>query len=204
VTYQVGDAGSVEIDVVGTTMSAREVDPEDGWTVPATSDTGTHIDVQFTNGVRLVGFSADLVGGEVVVSVTNSLVPGAPGTVTTDPVPVSVVEDSSTLPPPVTPATPGPDTTDVQNTGVPGTAPSSSATTAPSGGGGEHDDDDDDHDDDHGEDVSGHDADDDHGGDRSDSDDHDDDHDGDRSGSDEDHDDDGGSRHGGVDVDDDD
>ena len=102
IVYQVGDAGSVTIVVDGATMTSGDVVPANGWAIVAITNGGTHTVVQLTDNERIVGFVADLVGDDVVVSVTNELAAGAPGSVPTTPVSVSIIDsddsdDSATL-----------------------------------------------------------------------------------------------------------
>ena len=95
VSYQVGDAGTVTIDVADGAMASHELIPAASWSIMAMSNTGTHVAVQFTNSERVVGFAADLVGADVVVSVTNDRLPGAAGPAPVDPLSVSVVAGSN-------------------------------------------------------------------------------------------------------------
>lgn len=141
VVYQVGAAGQVTLAVTGEHLAVNGSAASAGWSVGGASATGRHAEVQFTDGTQLVTFLADLVDGEIVVSVSN-VVAGA----TAPGVDVSVLSDSGTwLPrpavtPPSTPAA---------------TNPGHSGTTAPSSSGDddeyddEYDDDDEDHDEDH-------------------------------------------------------
>lgn len=154
ISYQVGDAGTVTVEVAGSVMTSRGLIPANGWKIGAMSNSATHVDVQFANTERIVGFSADLVGADVVVSVTNDRLPGAPGPV--DPLVVSVIDGSdapSTVPAPATaptfdtvvPATPAPSPVTVPAP----VAPPAASTSAPSSAGtsdddGEYEGDDDD------------------------------------------------------------
>lgn len=184
IQYQVGAAGTVAVTVSGPTLAVTNVTAGTGWSVVGAGGPAAHLEVQFTDTLQLVTFSADLVGDEVVVAVTNAPAAGAPTTsVAPDPMAVTVITaprpaGSTPAPQPATPPATGSvapptsahgnddhgddDHDDDSSHTAPGTVPSTpapSATTAPSGGGSEvGDDDGDDHDDDH------------------DSDDHDDDH----------------------------
>ena len=91
ISYQVGDAGTVTIDVVDGAMASHELIPATSWSIMAMSNSGTHVAVQFTNSERVVGFAADLVGADVVVSVTNDRLPGAENLAAVDPLSVSVI-----------------------------------------------------------------------------------------------------------------
>ncbi len=135
IVYQVGGAGQVTINVAGDNLAVNGSAAAAGWSVVAASATGTHAEVQFTDGAQLVTFSADLVADDIAVSVTNSEAPGAT-TVPTGPIDVVVISDSNT--PPVQPA---PTPTTAHHGGA---TPGPSTTTAPSSGG----DDDDEHEED--------------------------------------------------------
>jgi hypothetical protein len=164
ISYQVGDAGTVTIDVADGAMASHELIPATSWSIMAMSNSGTHVAVQFTNSERVVGFAADLVGADVVVSVTNDRLPGAESPAVVDPLSVSVIAGSndeaptmSTSPSPspaaphpsplVVPATPATSPPDVPSTPAPSliTAPtpikpSAASTTAPSSAGAAGDD----------------------------------------------------------------
>ncbi|MGB8859577.1 MAG: hypothetical protein WCC60_09985 [Ilumatobacteraceae bacterium] len=167
ISYQVGAAGTVAVTVAGGSLSAIAT-PGAGWTVVATSAPATHVEVQFTDTLQLVTFAADLVGDDVVVSVSNAAAPGAPATTAVAaPINVTVITNPPRNSPPGTaaplPATPAPaapptatepEPTEPTHTTQPApvtTQPAPSATTAPSSGGGDDDDDGEDHggDDDH-------------------------------------------------------
>lgn len=147
ISYQVGDAGTVTVDVAESVLTSRGLVPAGGWTIGAMSNSGAHIDVQFANAERVVGFSADLVGTDVVVSVTNDRLPGASGPI--DPLVVSVIGGSGAPPVPasapatapsfdtVVPATPAPAPV-ITPTPV---APPAASTSAPSSAGTSGDDD---------------------------------------------------------------
>lgn len=156
-TYRVGDAGSVTMEVAAGAMSTRSVEPAAGWAVTSMSNSATHAVIVFQNAERVVGLTADLVGGQVVVSVTNDRLPGNTGEAPIDPLIVSVVDGANgttaitpPVTPPVIPATPAAERVDTSTH-----TPSASQTTAPSGSGtsadGNHSDDHADHEsDDHG------------------------------------------------------
>jgi hypothetical protein len=177
VSYQVGAAGIVTVDLVADGATVTAVSPGAGWTVGAASAAGAHLEVVFTDALQVVTFAADLVDGSLVPSVSAVAQPGAPV-----PAPMAVTEISAPTaastrapaPPAATaPIQPTAPTTPLA-TPAPVVMPAPSATTAPSGGGEseEHDDDqDEDHDDDRDEDHD---------------DDHDDDHDEDHEGGDDD------------------
>ncbi len=144
IVYQVGAAGQVTINVAGDTLVVHGSAATAGWSVVAASATGTHAEVQFSDGVQLVTFSADLVEHDVVVSVTNTQAPGAATTLPAGPIDVVVISDSKTPPP-----QPAPTPTTSNHGGGNPTPPS---TTAPSHGGDDDDDEDDDHEEDEHED----------------------------------------------------
>ena len=173
----------------GRQLTVTEAAGGTGWTVLSATGPATHVEVQFSDTLQLVTFSADLVGDDVVVSPTNVAVEGAPTTVAAAPINVTVITTShsgsapgSTASQPTTPAptaspttpapapaaaTPAASTTAAPATAQPAstsTQPAPAATTAPSGGGDDDDDDgdyeDDDHEDeDHGDDGEEHDDD---------------------------------------------
>lgn len=135
IVYQVGGAGQVTINVAGDHLVVHGSAATAGWSVVAASATGTHAEVQFSDGVQLVTFSADMVEHDVVVSVTNTLAPGAATTVPAGPVDVVVISDSNT---------PQPQPAPTPTTSHHGGSPTPPSTTAPSRG----DDDDDEHEED--------------------------------------------------------
>lgn len=161
VSYQVGTAGSVQLTSVGGVLSVSSATAASGWTLVSSTSPGAHIEVQFSDGLQLVTFSADAGEDGISVALANVPAPGAP-TTTAAPAPmgVTVIADDpipgSTTPRP-TPATPAPTNpttaptsphTEPPHTTQPApatTQPSPATTSAPSSGGG-----DDDHDDDHG------------------------------------------------------
>jgi hypothetical protein len=133
VTYQIGNAASLTIEIDGTQLTVREIDPSDGWSVAAISNSGVHVDVQFTDGTQIVGFVIDLVGSDPVVSVTNTLAPGASGPLSTDPVTVSSSdEDSAPSNPPLAAIPPTmPETTPPTTTAIVPMTPDTEPAPAP-------------------------------------------------------------------------
>jgi hypothetical protein len=143
-TYQVGDAGTVAVTVDGGVITVDSalagVLP---WTVGTYSAPAAHVEVQFTDGMQQVTFIADLVNGEVVVSLTNVAAPG----VTTPPATLEITNITNgpapTAPavtPAPMPATPPPPAAKAP-TFVPVPAPSGAHTTATSSAGTQHSDD---------------------------------------------------------------
>jgi hypothetical protein len=148
IVYQVGAAGQVTVNVAGGTLTVNGSAATTGWSVVAASATGAHAEVQFTDGVQLVTFTADLVGDNVAVSVTNTEAPGAT-TVAGQPINVVVISDSNTptptpapTPAATSPAAPGstsaPTSTTTAHSTTTTTKPAPAATTAPSSAGGQH------------------------------------------------------------------
>ena len=141
ITYQVGPAGTATLATDGATIVVAGVSAGDGWTVVSATDPGAHVEVQYTDGTQLVTFIADLVNGDMAISITNTGV---------DSIVVTPIEDSAdgsvlgTDPSDTLPATPPTVTDPVSST------PPPPVTTAPSGG---HDDDDE-YDDDEDEDEA--------------------------------------------------
>ncbi|HQZ33533.1 MAG TPA: hypothetical protein PK020_03860 [Ilumatobacteraceae bacterium] len=175
-TYRVGDAGSVTLELAAGAMSTRNVEPSAGWAVTSMTNSATHAVIVFQNAERVVGLTADLVGTQAVVSVTNDRISGNTGEAPIDPLIVTVGDgangiDSTKTTPPVIPATPAAGRADTSKQ-----PPSASQTTAPSGS---ETNGDSDHSDDHGDHESDDHESDDHGSDGHDheSDDHSDGHD---------------------------
>ncbi len=142
IVYQVGGAGQVSIAVSGDHhLAVSSSSAASGWTVVGASAGERHAEVQFTDGLQLVTFMADLVGTDVAVSVSNVEAPGAPTTTAAGlPVDISVLSDSGTpqpQPAPTPVVSPSP------------TTPSHAGTTAPSHSDDDDDDDEDEHEEDH-------------------------------------------------------
>jgi hypothetical protein len=163
-TYQVGSAGTVTVSNTAGVISVQSALPSAGWTVVGYTNPSSHVEVQFTNSLQTVTFSADVVGGVTVASL--ALAPGSGATDTTVAAPMELEPITSpvlvpaplpatpvatfpavTLPitPPVsggshsgatTPTTPKP-------TPAPVTTTSTSKATSSSGGGYEDDEDED-------------------------------------------------------------
>jgi len=175
IVYQVGTAGTVAVTVSGSTLTATNVTAGPGWSVVGAGGAAAHLEVQFTDTLQLVTFSADLAGDEVIVGVGNTPAVGATSTTATSaPITVTVVSTPrpASTPPAPQPATPtapsvtpptsahdfdddsddrsDDDSDDRSDDSSHSSVPAPSATTAPSGGGSEvGDDDGDDHSDDH-------------------------------------------------------
>lgn len=137
ITYQVGPAGTATLATDGTTIVVAAVTAGTGWTVVSASAPAAHVEVQYTDGTQLVTFIADLVNGDMAISITNT---GVDAIVVT---PITTDVTDTTDPSDTLPATPPTVLDPVTST------PPPPVTTAPSGG---HDDDDDDEVDDHGDD----------------------------------------------------
>ena len=72
ITYQIGPAGTATLATDGTTIVVAAVSAGDGWSVVSATDPGAHVEVQYTDGNQLVTFMADLVNGDMAVSITNT------------------------------------------------------------------------------------------------------------------------------------
>jgi hypothetical protein len=108
-SYQVGAAGIATLASNNGSLTIDTAVANGGWTVSGTSGPGTHVDVQFTDGTQLVTFGAELVGTEVVVSLTN--VSAAPVTIAPAPAEVMQASVAETTEPTFTaPITPRPAT----------------------------------------------------------------------------------------------
>jgi hypothetical protein len=130
-SYEVGTAGTVTLTATNGSLTINDTAVGAGWTLANATAPGTHIEVQYTDSMQLVTFGADLVGSNVVVSVTNV---AAPGSVTTAaPEPITVVQKTT----PVHNSTVQPQPATPQATAPPAEAqpPTRAATTAPSGSG---------------------------------------------------------------------
>jgi len=136
VTYQVGDAGAVTLAATTDSIAIQSVVPKPEWTVVAAVAQGGHANVQFADTRRIVAINVDLVGGEMVVSATNDLVPGSADTTPTAPVDTPLVTTSPA--PVVLVASPPPGGSADGEATISTTAevPSRSATTATSAAGG--------------------------------------------------------------------
>jgi hypothetical protein len=138
-TYQVGDAGSVAVTVDGGVITVDSaLAGALPWTVGTFSTPAAHVEVQFTNGMQQVTFIADLVNGEVVVSLTNVAAPG----VTTPPATLEITNITNG-PAPTAPAAPAPMPASPPakaTTFLPVPAPSGSHTSATSSAGTSDDD----------------------------------------------------------------
>jgi hypothetical protein len=139
--YQVGDAGTVTVDVASATLTGRHLAPAPGWSVLEMSANGAHLELRLTDSHRIVGFVADLVGPEVVVSVTNSVAPGSVDTASNgDPAAsgadATVVEQTL----PATPASPTAAASAPRTVAVAVARPAPAATTRTSSAGPSSDD----------------------------------------------------------------
>lgn len=155
-SYRIGDAGTVTVDVQGTALAGRRLDPAVGWSVLAMSSTGAHLDVQLTDSRRIVGFAADLVGPDVVVSVTNGEIAGEAATSTVG-ARAGSVADAAQVVAQTLPATPAPTTGASPVSGTAPSvrrAPSAAATTVTSSAGTRRDESGVEHDGDHEDDAS--------------------------------------------------
>jgi hypothetical protein len=90
-SYRIGDAGTASVDVVDGIITITAADAGEGWTVVATSAPGSHVDAEFSDGVQTVTFAADLVNGQVVVSLSNSSLPNV-GSSPSSSVPMQVTQ----------------------------------------------------------------------------------------------------------------
>lgn len=130
ISYQVGSAGTVTITVADGVLQVAGASAATGWSVLGSTSGTAHAEVQFGDGVQVVTFVADLVGADVIVSLSSQLA----GDVTTTAPGVwdiTVIGDSATPVPQPAPA-PG-------VTAPSGSTPTTSHTSSPSG---EYEDDD--------------------------------------------------------------
>jgi hypothetical protein len=137
-TYQVGAAGTVTLTAANGVLTVDSALPGTFWTLVGYGTPATHVEVQFSDAAQQVTFMADLVNGEIVVSVTNIPAPGATTTsieVTeiTNGTPSTVAAPQPAAPQPATPAAAKPIVVAVP-------APSAYHTTSPSSAGGSDDD----------------------------------------------------------------
>ena len=126
VSYQVGTAGIVTVDLVAGGATVTAVSPGAGWAVGAASAAGSHLDVVFTDPLQVVTFAAVLVDGSLVPSVSAVAQPGAPVPAPMEVTEISGLTASSTrasAPPAATaPSQPIVPTTPVRDTGARGDA----------------------------------------------------------------------------------
>jgi hypothetical protein len=76
-TYQVGAAGTVTLTADDSALAVVNATAGEFWTLGAFATPAAHVEVPFNDAAQQVTFIADLVNGEIVVSVTNVPVPGA-------------------------------------------------------------------------------------------------------------------------------
>ena len=77
ISYQVGAAGTVTVTVADGALAVTGSSAGAGWTVVGAGAPGAHVEVQFTDTMQLVTFTADLVGDDVVVALASVPAPGA-------------------------------------------------------------------------------------------------------------------------------
>jgi hypothetical protein len=133
-SFQAGAAGQVNLTAAEGELRVDSVLPSAGWSVLATSGSGTHVELRLTDTAQIITFTADLVDGQVQAGISATPVPTIPTTPATDP---------ATTPAPQ-PAVP------VVVLSPATTQPSSSHTSNTSSSGSHEHEDDDDHDDDEG------------------------------------------------------
>ena len=134
ISYQIGAAGTASISVAGGSLTVIEAAGGTGWTVLSATGPATHVEVQFSDTLQLVTFSADLVGDDVVVSLTNVAVEGAPTTVAAAPINVTVITTSHSGSAPGStasqPTTPAPTASPTTPAPAPAAATPAASTTA--------------------------------------------------------------------------
>jgi hypothetical protein len=142
VNYLVGAAGAVTLTVANGSLTINQTAVGAGWAVAGSTAPGTHVEVQYTDTLQLVTFAADLVGNDVVVSVTNLPVPGTLTTAAAEPITITEIKTANPAPRSAAsqpqPAAPPPVAAPAAEQ-----PPAPAATTAPSGSGddGNHNDD---------------------------------------------------------------
>lgn len=158
-SYQVGSAGTVTISNTAGVISVQSALPAAGWTVVGYTNPAGHVEVQFTNSLQTVTFSADVVGGVTVASLALGPNPGVVDTTAAAPMELEPITSPSLVPAPL-PATPvatfpiAPPVTSGSHSGAstpttpkqtpaPVTTTSTSKATGSTGGSYEDDDDDD-------------------------------------------------------------
>jgi hypothetical protein len=139
-TYQVGAAGTVTLTAANGVITVDSALPGTFWTLVGYGTPAAHVEVQFSDAAQQVTFIADLVNGEIVVSVTNIPAPGATTTsieVTeiTNGAPSTVAAPQPAAPQPATPAAAKPIVVAVP-------VPSAHHTSSPSSGDDSHESDD--------------------------------------------------------------
>jgi hypothetical protein len=138
VNYLVGAAGAVTLTVANGSLTVNQTAVGAGWAVAGSTAPGTHVEVQYTDTLQLVTFAADLVGNDVVVSVTNVPVPGTLTTAAAEPITITEITTANPAASQPQPAAPAPVAAPAAEQ-----PPTRAATTAPSGSGddGNHNDD---------------------------------------------------------------
>ncbi|MFM7686416.1 MAG: hypothetical protein ACKPDI_10900 [Actinomycetota bacterium] len=106
-SYRVGSAGTVTISNTAGVISVQSALPSAGWTVVGYTNPAGHVEVQFTNGLQTVTFSADVVGGVTVASLALAPNPGVVDTTVAAPMELEPITSPVLVPAPL-PATPGP------------------------------------------------------------------------------------------------
>ena len=137
--YQVGAAGVANLTIADGSLTINSATASAGWTLVSSSAPGAHVDVQFSDGVQLVTFGADLVGTDVVVvSLTNAADPAAV-VLAPEPAPTTAVtaQAAPTLGQTTAQTKVQPRSALPPTTAAPAQAPApvKAATTAPSGSG---------------------------------------------------------------------
>lgn len=69
--YRVGEAGDVLLDISGDVLALVSVTPAEGWTVVSATTTGTTAEVVFQHEDHVRRFTASLVSGVVIPSITS-------------------------------------------------------------------------------------------------------------------------------------
>jgi hypothetical protein len=103
-TYQVGGAGTATLSIANGSLVITRAAPGSGWRISSTSIPGSHVELQFSDGARLVTFGANLIGNDVAVSVTN--VPASPPVTAATVEAVAMPTTTDTPVAPILPATP--------------------------------------------------------------------------------------------------
>lgn len=100
IIYDVGDAGTVTVSSVGSSLAIVAVDTNEGWTAEVEAPMGREVEADFRNGTTRIQFNAELEDGEIKVRVrkraTDSDDAGTTSTTTPDTTSTTIPDETST------------------------------------------------------------------------------------------------------------
>ncbi|MEI8238013.1 MAG: hypothetical protein WCI22_01210, partial [Actinomycetota bacterium] len=71
-TYRIGDAGSITLSWANGLITVVSTTAGSGWTFVGATDAAAHVQAQFTDGTQTITFTADLVNGQIAVSLSTT------------------------------------------------------------------------------------------------------------------------------------